>query len=187
MARLTNDMRKSMIRQIMAGLPNINYVEQIKELAQAAIIENAPKDVRDMYSNEETRKYLREDYVSIRDTSASETVLFGQFYGITDEVRIRYDDRVENLYQEDKIQGILYKRLKESGLIEKHRQQQSLRKSVSERLKSNLDAASTTGRLREILEPELHKFIPPDDPKTPNLPAVVAPVVDDLKKLGFGA
>lgn len=55
--------------------------------------------------------------------------------------------------------------------------------SVSERLRANLKAATTMKRLYEVLEPELHHYIPKDEVKA-NLPACVAPVVDDLRKLG---
>lgn len=70
-----------------------------------------------------------------------------------------------------------------SGLVDAYFAQEDLRKSVSKRVRDNLEAAKTFKQLYEILEPELHHYIPKDEAKA-QLPACVAPVVDDLRKLG---
>ena len=74
-------------------------------------------------------------------------------------------------------------RLVDSGLVDGYFTQDNLRSDVSRRLKANLASAGTIKRLYDVLEPELHGYIPKDDVKS-SLPSCVAPVVDDLRKLG---
>jgi hypothetical protein len=73
-----------------------------------------------------------------------------------------------------------------SGLVHAWVEDNRLYKQTVQRLHDNLAAASTIKRLYDVLEPELHQFIPvqPDKIRTTGLPSTVAPVVDDLRKLG---
>ena len=84
-------------------------------------------------------------------------------------------------------EGSVYKaivtRLANEGLVTGFFAQEELRDNVSKRVRANLKAATTIKSLYTILEPELHHFIPQDEAKA-QVPACVAPVVDDLRKLG---
>lgn len=183
MTRLTNDMRNDMHRKIMHGLPNINYRDQIEKLVQATVIEFAPKQVQELYANADTRGYLEKGYAEVRDGNRSGTNYF-RIYGLTKELRVQMDERNESLLKEGTLYHALYTRLKQADLLNKHKAQEELRKSVSQRLTANLAAATTVKRLYEVLEPELHGYIPVIVEGKSNLPACVAPVVDDLRKLG---
>lgn len=187
MTRLTNDLRDSIHRKIMHGLPNVDYAKQIRTLVQDTIIEFAPKQVQELYANENTRSYLNTGYAEVRDGNRRIDGLgyWNGVYGLTKDIAIQMDERSEAVLKEGTLYHALYTRLKTSGLVGKFTEQEALRKSVSQRLKTNLAAATTIKKLYEILEPELHSFIPRETAADKALPACVAPVLDDLKKLGL--
>jgi len=169
----------------MHGLPNVDYVEQIKTLVQNTIIEFAPKEVQELYAGGNTRKYLNENYVEVRTGNAKGTNIgFWRVYGLTNELNIQMDERTEAILQEGTLRHTIYTRLRDSKLVEKLQEQEELRDSVQSRLKTNLAVAKTVKQLYEILEPELHGYIPVVVEGENTLPACVAPVVDDLRKLG---
>ncbi len=188
MTRLTNEMRDHILAKIMHGLPNVDYAAQIRKLIQDTIIEFAPKQVQELYANEATRDYLHTSYAEVREGNRRVEGLgyWNGVYGLIREIAIQMDERGEAVLKEGTLYHALYTRLKDSGLVSKYKTQEELRKSVRTRLNANLAAASTIKRLYEVLEPELHSFIPREVESNKMLPATVAPVVDDLKKLGFG-
>jgi hypothetical protein len=187
MTRLTNDLRDSILSNIMRGLPNVDYVAQIKALMQDTIIEFAPRQVQELYADEATRGYLNTSYAEVRDGNRRVEGLgyWNNVYGLTKEIAVQMDERSEAVLKEGTLYHALYTRLKASDLVNKFKVQEELRKSVRDRLRANLAAATTIKKLYEILEPELHGFIPREVAGDKMLPACVAHVVDDLKKLGL--
>lgn len=184
MTRLTNEIRDNMLSRIMHGLPNIDYGAQIKALVQDTIIEFAPEEVQKLYANEELRQHLAEYYVDIRDGNGYRSQIYAHFYGLKRGLSLQMDERAEHILKEGTLRHALYTRLRDSNLLTKRKEQEELRDKVRARLKANLAAARTIKRLYDILEPELHGYIPVDVADKSNLPACVAPVVDDLRKLG---
>ena len=188
MTRVTNDLRQSMERAIMADLPVVNYVTLIRELVQKTVIAHAPEQVRVMYDDPDLRKYLKtamlevklgNAYVNLHPSGSAEV------YGLKDgRFTVRMDD-AENPGR--LLEGTLYRdvviKLHESGLVTAYFTQEDLRLSVRKRLNANLAASTTFKQLYANLEPELHHYIPKDEVKA-RVPACVAPVVDDLRKLG---
>jgi hypothetical protein len=186
MTRLTNEMRDHIRIKIMTGLPNVDYLAQIKTLFQNAVLEFAPKQVQELYAHENEKQYLQKNSIELRGDwgDGKRYLLLNNIYGLNQDVSFNVDPRVEVTLKEGSLVHALYTRLHESGLINKHKDQIILRDSVVKRLKSNLQAATTIKRLYTVLEPELHGYIPREADPTSNLPAMVAPVVDDLRKLG---
>lgn len=186
MTRLTNELRDSIQHKIMKGLPNVDYAKQIRALVQETIMEFAPKQVQELYADEATRKYLHSGYAEVREGNRRIDTLgyWNEVYGLTKELSIQMDERAEEMLKEGSLYYALYWRLKNSGLVSKYKEQEELRKSVSARLRANLAAATTIKKLYTTLEPELHGYIPKELEGVVNLPANVAPVVDDLRKLG---
>lgn len=187
MTRLTKDARNALYRQIMQGIPNVDYLKLIGDIAQEEIIRFAPKVVQAVYVDEKTRKYLDQRHFNLKRGNSS--LLWRYCYGLTEDLVLRMDEGVMAYLKEGTVHHAIATRINADNLMDKHLEQEALRESVSKRLKSNLEAASTIKKLYDVLEPELHRFIPkePEAVKKVNLPATVAPVVDDLKKLGFGA
>lgn len=186
MTRLTKDLRESIHRTIMTGLPKVNYMAQIKTLVQDTIIEFAPKQVRELYEDPNTRVYLDTNHIEVRDDNDRGNGLYEKFYGLPNSLTVRMDPRLEPILKEGTLTHALYTRLRDQRLFEKYKEQQQLRESVSRRIRGNLSAVTSLNRLYDVLEPELHHFIPkePEVVKA-SLPSCVAPVVDDLKRLGL--
>ncbi len=189
MTRVTNYLRDQMHREIMKDLPTRDFCKEIHALAQSIILTHTPKEVKALYDDITLRKYLPRHNFSVRVGNKSVCLWHGndrhdEVYGLTDGITVRMDD-YENAHRlkEGSLYRELVTKLHESGLVSGYFEQDELRVGVSRRLRTNLIAASTYKKLYEILEPELHHYIPKDE-ETPQLPACVAPVVDDLRKLG---
>ena len=185
MTRLTNDLRDDIQRKIMKGLPNVDYLAQVETLVQDTIIEFAPKQVQELYADEATRGYVNKVNYEVRaNWGRCSYHYISDIYGINGRANLQMDERAEALLKEGTLTHALYTRLRDSKLIDKYRAQEELRADVVKRLKANLAAATTIKKLYTILEPELHGYIPKEVEGAANLPACVAPVVDDLRKLG---
>jgi hypothetical protein len=187
MTRVTNDLRASMERAIMAGLPVVNYVTLIHELVQEVVIAHAPEQVRVMYDDPDLRDYLANSHIEVK--VGNKHVPMWQrgldaehIKGLTKGITIQMMDDAGRM-PEGSLYRTLIAKLKESGLVDKYFGQDDLRDSVRKRLKANLQASTTFKQLYANLEPELHHYIPKDELRA-QVPACVAPVVDDLRKLG---
>jgi len=194
MTRLTNDLRTSLLYKIMKGLPNRDYIGEIHSLVQDTIAEFMPKEVKVLYDKPDMRGYLTAVGLDVRSGNRSVSMYMrkssdeqrrDEVVGLKSRLTVRMDD-AENAQRlsEGSLYRALVTRLHEKGLVEAYFQQEELRRDVERRLKANLAAATTIKRLYEVLEPELHHYIPKETGKD-TLPACVAPVVDDLKKLGL--
>jgi hypothetical protein len=192
MTRVTTLMRDSIHLRIMKNLPSRDFAKEIHVLVQSIIVDHMPKEVRALYDSKSLRGYLHEVgldvhignqsvplYRSTVDGIRCDTVV-----GLTSRVSIRMDDheRLDRL-PEGSLYRDLVTKLHASRLVSAFYEQEDLRKDVARRVRANLASASTVKRLYEVLEPELHHYIP-KDPVVASLPACVTPVVDDLRKLG---
>lgn len=190
MTRLTNDMRNHIFNKIMKGLPNRNYETELHVVVQAAVVEFMDPKVRAVYDDKIMRDMLQTADVRI-STGSRNLYLYnsdrGRYViGLVKQLDIRTADHAwpERIPEGELYHHLLFKtNLVE--LVNAHYAQEELREQVSKRLRANLNAATTFKKLYEILEPELHNFIPREASKEASLPACVAPVVDDLKKLGL--
>jgi hypothetical protein len=189
MTRLTNDIRDSIHRKIMSDLPTMDYPTQIHALVQKVIVENMDPAIRAVYDNPDLRSCLRHTQLEVVKGNAHVPLwssddtksVVGLPKGL---IRLQVDDltaRTET--RRDTLWGKLVNALNESKLVDKYFEQKDLYDTVSRRVKINVYAATTVKRLYDVLEPELHHYIPKIS-DTPMLPATVAPVVDDLRKLG---
>ena len=186
--RMTNELRNHLHAKIMRDLPSKKYIPLIHDMIQKIIVKHMPKQLRVVYDSPDLRRYLMQQYVDVRLGNKSVPMYsnddHARVYGVTHKLLVRMDD-VETVARLP--EGSLYKEivttLAASGLVEAYFEQEDLRSNVSKRLKTNLEAARSIKALYDVLEPELHHYIPKDEVKA-TLPSCVAPVVDDLRKLG---
>lgn len=190
MTRLTNDLRNDMFRRIMKGLPNRNYETEIHTVVQDTVVQFMDPRVRAVYEDETLRPLLHE--VDVRISTGSKNLYLynaaqGRYItGLSRSMEIRMaDHELPGRIKEGSIYHHLLFKTNLVALVKAHYEQEDLREKVSKRLKANLAAATTIKKLYEVLEPELHNFIPREADLDKLLPACVAPVVDDLKKLGL--
>ncbi len=190
MTRVTRFLRNELHHKIMTGLPVIDYVSQIHALVQEIVIERAPAEVKAMYTDENLRDYLADKGLEVKKGNKSVPMWRGlggdkrgdYIKGLRNGITIQTMDNPERAPEGSLYHSLLTK-LKASGLVEKYFEQDALRDSVSQRLKANLEASTTFKHLYTNLEPELHHYIPKDEVRA-QVPACVAPVVDDLRRLG---
>jgi hypothetical protein len=182
-------MRSSMLHNIMKGLPNRNYAADIHTMVQSTIVEFMLPEVRVMYDDPVLRPYLAMNRLEVVSGNRSVPMYRGgdntdYVIGVKSSLKVRMDDAGNaNRLAEGSLYRALVTRLHDSGLVTAYFAQDELRDTVVSRLRANLKAATTIKKLYAVLEPELHQYIPRDTP-TSSLPACVAPVVDDLRKLG---
>jgi hypothetical protein len=188
MTRVTKDLRENMMRSIMKDLPSRDYRVEIHKLVQDTVVEQLPPEVATVYADEDLRKYVVSSTIDVRKGNESISMWMRNddfhVYGLTSHMVIRMDDAEHtSRLPAGSLYAAVVTAVAASGLVDAYFAQEDLRKSVSKRVRDNLEAAKTFKQLYEILEPELHHYIPKDEAKA-QLPACVAPVVDDLRKLG---
>jgi len=174
----------------MTGLPVIDYISQIHALVQEIVIEHAPAEVKALHADENLRDYLADKGLEVKKGNKHVPMWRGlggdkrgdYIKGLRNGITIQTMDDAGRIPAGSLYQTLIGK-LKASGLVEKYFEQDALRDSVSQRLKANLEASTTFKQLYANLEPELHHYIPKDELRA-QVPACVAPVVDDLRKLG---
>jgi hypothetical protein len=194
--RLTKDMRANILRKAIANVPTINYEALLIPIVQEALCKHMPPEVKAVYDNEDTRDYLHTSEVNIRNGNGyggsalyirAEGGGYHGFYGLfdgTNRLEIRATPEVVERLKKGTLMHTVTHAVIKSGYFDKHVEQRDLFDSVKSRLRSTLESVTTVKRLYDALEPELHHLIPKEWDKTANLPATVAPVVDDLRKLG---
>lgn len=185
MTRVTKELRYSMERDIMKDLPSRDYKVEIHKLVQDTIAEQLPPEIKTLYADEKLRPYMVSSNIEVFEGNTGVGMYStGHVYGLYEYMRIRMDD-AEHAHRlpEGTPYAAVVKALVASGLVDAYFTQEELRISVRDRVRANLRASNTFKQLYANLEPELHHYIPKDETKV-QLPACVAPVVDDLRKLG---
>lgn len=188
MTRVTNDLRDNLEHQIMKDLPSRNYIEEIHALVQEIVVVHAPEKVRVMYDDPDLRDYLQDGRLEVKMGNKHVPMWQGKekatdsIKGLTKGITIQMMDDAGRMTTGSLYQTLITT-LKKSGLVAAYFAQDDLRVSVRNRLRANLRASGTFKQLYANLEPELHHYIPKDEVKA-QVPACVAPVVDDLRKLG---
>lgn len=184
--RLTNEIRESIVRKAIANLPAADYKSLITETVQNAVIDAMPPEVRAVWDNETTRRYLVAAYVEIKDGNRHVVSAEG-ILGISG-ADLRYCKEL-TVYMDHATQGIvrpitakIAAALHASGHVAAYQRDKDRLANVKSRLTSALASVTTVKRLFDVLEPELHNLIPVIvDNKVPALSVKVA---DDLRALG---
>lgn len=196
--RLTKTMRENILRMATANVPVIDYKAKLLPVVQKVIYRHMPAPVRDVYNDEDSRPYLSTVSVFIKNGNSTGNALsLGRhydsalIYGIRmserdRDITVNLDPRVMEHIKANALPVEIAKAVIRCGYFEKHFEQQRLMVDVKKRLKATLDSVTTVKRLYDVLEPELHQFIPKEEVgvATANLPMTAGPVVDDLRKMG---
>lgn len=188
--KLTRDIRDKIFWAIMNTIPNVDYGAKIAPLVRDILVSFMPPEVRAVYDKPEMRKYLNACSVVVRNGVSTGRAIWLDsdvgFYNAfpDDRIEIRASQSVLDHLKKGTLNHSLTEAVINSGFYEDHVKQSELRSSVEKRIRHTLESVTTTNRLYDVLEPELHHLIPKEGAKIANLPANVAPVVDDLRKLG---
>ena len=160
--RLTEHMRSSIIRAILSDVPQENYTEQIRKAVYDYAVEALPPNVREIYKNQHTRKYLRTMYV--------------HDWGIS--VAIPTDDEFKF---KTNIPPLLREKL--TALQRDSQEQNRKMRELERKLEPIVKGATTLKRLKELL-PEFAKYMPEEHETDRQLP-VIANVVSAFIEAGW--
>lgn len=190
MTKLTNWMREDILMSIMKNLPTKNYAPLIVETVQEVVVEFMPPEVRTLWDNPLLRRYLNPTSLNAKMGNRTMSFYDGRgyvnvIYGLgSDEFTLRADEAAMEAVKEGSLAHVILVKRGVADMIREHFEQQDLRDNVRKRLKGNLEAVGTVKRLYDVLEPELHHYIPREEVARHKVPSTVAPVVADLKRLG---
>ena len=192
--RLTNAMRDNILSKALSNVPTIDYLGLLIPVVQDVLCDHMPDHVRRAYDDPAQRPYLNSANVYVREGNGyngnAAYLRSGQgyheFYGVTStrNLDVRVTPEVADRLKKGELMHDVTKAIVKSGYFDKYLEQRALLGSVRQRLDNTLRSVSTLKRLYDVLEPELHHLIPKEGDRTANLPALAAPVVDDLRKLG---
>lgn len=162
MARLTNYERDSLVRRILADIPEVDYAAQMKSRAVEICIGLMPAPVRRIWENAELRGYLKSG-----STNHCCMMLPTPGFG-------NYDDQVRSAFKVDDKLNAAHKL---------HDEQKLARDGLRQGLKANIYSCSTDTQFRERF-PELAKYLPAASAAISNLPATTA-LIDSLRSAGL--
>lgn len=187
-----NKAQKAMIiNKIMEDIPRTNYGEVINGIVQAKAYELMPAEVKVVYDNEDTRRFL----------SKRHCVAYGDYAGGIGYVywgaKTTHDTLYVNRPHYNDDDGELTKellaevRVAVDKAVRRAEEQGKARNSMREKLYTMLVGIRTLKQAKDMLEVELHKYLPVEPPKDDTQKAAQAStalvpyVVANLREMGW--
>lgn len=187
-----NKAHKAMIiNKIMADIPRTNYGEVINGIVQAKAYELMPAEVKVVYDNEDTRKFLSKRHcVAYGDYTGGIGYVYWGAKTTHDTLyvnRPRYNDDDGDLTKE----LLAEVRVAVDKAVRRAEEQGKARNSMREKLYTMLVGIRTLKQAKDMLEVELHKYLPVEPPKddaqksAQASTALVPYVVANLREMGW--
>lgn len=164
--RMTESMKQSIVRAVMADVPKVDYIEMASEVVRQAVFRAAPESIQAALQDKKCLDYLKNDAVKLFENKAGRSVYAG-FRGYIGN-KLRFTD-AEN------------EKLKEIQALS--RKQEVMLEDLESKVSRALAGFSTAKRAVEAL-PEMAKYFPKEPEKIIGLP-VVAGLVKDLTDAGL--
>lgn len=194
--QLNKGHKADIVRAIMKDVPQVDYDETIREYVQAEAVKLLPPEVRALYDNPETRRYLHCTNIQARSA---------HFYSSNAIFWCRNDDHATTSYQtlylskrhwngtagdlSEKLIDTVYATV--ADLCTKAEAQSKARNDMEKKLHTMLLGIRTLKQAKTLLEVELHKYLPVEPPKDPAQKAAQAStalvpyVVANLREMGW--
>ena len=157
--RLTNYIRDAFVTSVMDDVPRVNYHQQAEDLLRKSVIEELPLKVRAVWADTDTRGYL--DTISIN------------CHGL--------HLRVPGLEHRNSAPAAAVAELTRLDTL--HKEQTQARLKLEEGLRAVAYGSTTRKSLVDKL-PEFEKYLPKEDEKPSNLPAL-ANIVTSFMEAGW--
>lgn len=164
--KLTNHIRNSFVRAVVADLPRIKYDEQARERIQNDALNRLPLKVRALYNTVDLRDYLLLTRVRVPGEWNHGNSLYVNVYGMAD---YKIGDGMTSVMLE------LAKRMQE---------QEQTRKTLQACLASAASAVTTRKALADML-PEFERYLPADEAAACKTLPAVANLVASFAKAGW--
>ena len=183
--------KAEIINKIMADIPRTDYGKVINGIVQAKAYELMPAEVKVVYDNEDTRKFLSKRHcVAYGDYSGGIGSIYWASKTTHDTLylnRPHYNDDdcdlTKELLAEVRVPG--------NEAVRRAEEQGKARNSMREKLYTMLVGIRTLQQAKAMLEPELHKYLPVEPPKddaqkaAQASTALVPYVVANLREMGW--
>lgn len=183
--------KAQIVNKIMADIPQTNYGELINGIVQAKAYELMPAEVKVVYDNEATRTYLAQRHCAV----------YGDFTGGVGYVywgaKTTHDSLYLNRPHHNDMDSPLTKQLLAEvqvpvkECVRRAEEQGKARNSMREKLQTVLAGIRTLKQAKDLLEVELHKYLPVPPPKddaqkaAQASTALVPYVVANLREMGW--
>ncbi len=165
--RLTKTDKDAFVRAAMAAVPQIDYKEQAEKVLIADAVAQMPPELGALYETHRPYFNHKPHYCAFGDGNNGTFYIPapGCRFFASEQAKIEYT-RLSNLAREQRAKFL----------------------EVQWQLDAAIQPCTTLKRAKEVLPPELHKFLPAErDVKTANVPAVVVDVVGAMKAMGWKA
>ena len=188
--QLNKTHKAEIVNKIMADIPQTKYGEVINGIVQAKAYELMPDEVKAVYDNEATRGFLSQRYCAVYGEHAGSVgyVYWGLNKTANDSLylnRSHYNDADSALTK--KLLAEVQVPVKEC--VRLAGEQGRALNSMREKLQTVLAGIRTLKQAKDMLEPELHKYLPvppPKDSKPAQASTALVPyVVANLREMGW--
>ena len=165
--RLNNSIKQAFVRAVLDDSALVDYTTLITDKVKKYFYEIAPPDVKKVYDNPKTQKYIGQNSVSLNYGG-------NEYLGWFSSPLIPLDCSITDM---DFLAEIAY-------LKKQEREQQTKRYELESKLRGVIDSFTTVKTARESL-PEFSKYLPEiDGNRCKTLPAI-AGLVADLQSIGW--
>jgi hypothetical protein len=189
--QLNKDHKVEIINKIMADIPRTNYGETINGIVQAKAYELMPAEVKVVYDNENTRKFIAQRHcIAYGDYTGGIGNVYWAAKTTHDTLylnRPHYNDMDDALTKE----LLAEVRVAVDKAVRRAEEQGKARNSMREKLYTMLRGIRTLKQAKDMLEVELHKYLPVEPPKdaaqkaAQASTALVPYVVANLREMGW--
>jgi hypothetical protein len=188
--QLNETHKARIINKIMADIPRVDYAAQAHALLQAKAIEKMPAEVRAVYDNPDLRPWLAVRFATHANHLGGSYIIWqregehghgGSLYAY----RIHHNSAAEDRELVREVQGPL------ADISRAAEEQWKARSSMEDKLTTMLIGIRTLKQAKEMLEVELHKYLPVEPPKdaahkaAQASTALVPYVVANLREMGW--
>ena len=189
--QLNKTEKSTIVRKIMADIPFTNYGKIIRDLVQAAAYRLMPDEVKAIYDNEDLRQFLAQRHCI---AYGSHTGSVGNIYWWgPHSYSSFYLNRPHQHSHEDKLTRKLLDEVQVpvAEAVRRAEEQGKARESMERKLTTMLAGIKTLKQAKDMLEVELHKYLPEEPPKDPAQKsaqastALVPYVVANLREMGW--
>jgi hypothetical protein len=189
--QLNKNHKAEIINKIMEDIPRVNYAQIISDTVQAKARDLMPEEVRVVYDNVATRKFLSKRHcVAYGDYTGGIGYVYWGAKTTHDTLylnRLHYHDGDDDLTKK----LLAEVRVAVGDAVRCAEDQGKARNSMREKLYTMLVGIRTLKQAKALLEPELHKYLPVEPPKdeaqkaAQASTALVPYVVANLREMGW--
>ncbi len=167
--RLTNFIRETFVRAVMADVPEVDYDKKMNELSVKACFEALPPSIRAIAEDENLSQWLNREYVYMLSSDSNSISAF-------------VPRNRSSRYYISGVNPVISAEIEKLSVLKK--KQRDDRCDLKNKLTGCANAASTRKRLVDML-PEFEKYLPVDNTQAAKSFPLVTNVVSDFVKAGW--